>query len=62
MLIGVVPTDRKKERWQESIKNERDYNLAVSSGVAWVVFESLPLTWAGCLEELNKEKEIDAKC
>lgn len=61
MLIGVVPTDRKKERWQESIKTERDYNLAVSSGIAWLVFESLPLSWAGCLEELNKEKEFNGQ-
>lgn len=58
MLVGLVPTDRKKERWQDKIQTERQYNICVGSGLAWVIHPDLPLTWAGCLEELNKEKEV----
>lgn len=60
--VGVVPTYRKKKSWQESVTNEIDYDLLASSGMLWVWFPDIPLTWAGCLEELNKEKELDSKC
>ena len=52
MLIGVVPTDRKKERWQDHIRCERDYRVAVDSGCAWLLFSDLPFSWKECEEEL----------
>jgi hypothetical protein len=52
MLIGLVPTGRVKEDYRLHIKNKRDYDIAVSSGVAWVAYENLPLSWS------EAEKEI----
>lgn len=58
MLVGIVPTERKKERWQDSIKTERDYNIAVDSGCGWLLFPDLPFSWGECKQLLS---EYEAK-
>lgn len=57
MLIGLVPTGRVREDYRKHIKSERDYNIAVSSGVAWVAYENLPLSWKEAEEEIRKFNE-----
>ena len=52
MLIGVVPTGRKKERWQEHIHTKEQYEKAVASGIGWLLFSDLPFSWKECEQEL----------
>ena len=53
MLRCHVPTNRKKLDWKEHIKTERDYRCAADSGIGWVVFEGLPLTWEEAKKRMN---------
>ena len=39
-------------KWQVDIPDEEYYNKLVSSGMAWELYETLPLTW------LETQKEI----
>lgn len=57
MLIGVVPTDRQKRDWKVDIKTKEQYDLAVASGVGWVVYEDLPFSWAEVQKELESLEE-----
>ena len=57
MLTGVVPTGRTKEDWRPYIKTERDFKLAVDSGLAWVVFKDFPYSWEDCKKIIEEEKE-----
>lgn len=57
MLVGVVPTSRIKEDYRLHIKNKRDYDIAVASGIAWVAYENLPLSWVEAEEEIRKFNE-----
>ena len=64
MITGYVPTGRKPNSWVGNITNKSDYKVLVSSGLGWVMFPDLPLSWEECamiLEVLNgeKEKEIE---
>lgn len=59
MLIGLVPTGRVREDYRKHIKSERDYNIAVSSGIAWVCYPDLPLSWKAAKEEIDKFNEED---
>ena len=52
MLIGLVPTGRVREDYRLHIKDKRDYDIAVASGIAWVCYPDLPLSWS------EAEKEI----
>lgn len=52
MIHACVPTDRVREDYRLHIKNKRDYDIAVASGIAWVCFPDLPLSWS------EAEKEI----
>jgi hypothetical protein len=52
MLIGLVPTGRTYEDYRLHIKDKRDYDIAVASGIAWVCYPDLPLSWS------EAEKEI----
>lgn len=54
MIVGVVPTGRVKEDYRLHIKNKRDYDIAVASGIGWVAFGNLPLSWAEAEEEIRK--------
>lgn len=57
MLIGLVPTGRIYEDYRLHIKDERDYNIAVASGIAWVCYPDLPLSWTAAKEEIDKFNE-----
>lgn len=57
MLIGIVPTGRVREDYRLYIKNKRDYDIAVASGIAWVAYENLPLSWKEAEEEIRKFNE-----
>lgn len=57
MLQGYVPTGRKKEDWKLYIKTKEQYDAAVASGIGWVLYENLPLSWDACLKELGEEKK-----
>ena len=54
MLIGLVPTGRVKEDYRLYIKDKRDYDVAVASGIAWVCYPDLPLSWKDAKEEIDK--------
>jgi hypothetical protein len=43
--------------WKVDVKDEEYYNKLVATGYAWVLYSDLPLTWAECLVE--KEKEVE---
>lgn len=60
MLIGLVPTERKREDYRLHIKNKRDYDIAVASGIAWGAYENLPLSWKEAEEEIRKFNEEGA--
>lgn len=57
MLIGVVPTGRQKRDWKVDIKTKEQYDLAVASGVGWVVYEDLPFSWTDAQKELENLEE-----
>ena len=54
MLIGLVPTGRTYEDYRLHIKDKRDYDIAVASGIAWVCYPDLPLSWKTAKEEIDK--------
>lgn len=57
-LIAHVPTERGKLGWQDVVKTQEDYWLAIRSGMAWVWWENFP-TPEEFEEYLNKEKGIE---
>lgn len=59
MLIGVVPTDRQKRDWKLDIKTKEQYDLAVASGVGWVVYEDLPFSWTDAQKELAYQAKVE---
>ena len=60
MIQGYVPTGRKPNSWIGNITTQSQYNVLVSTGMAWVLFSDLPSSWEECLKILEeKEKEID---
>ena len=52
MIHAYVPTGRVREDYRLHIKDKRDYDIAVASGIAWVCYPDLPLSWS------EAEKEI----
>ena len=63
MLRCLVPTDRKREDYRLHIKDKRGYDIAVASGIAWVCYPDLPLSWKAAKEEIdkfNKEKPSES--
>lgn len=59
MLHCSTLQEHEKENWKDWIKTKRDYDIAVASGVAWVVYDNLPLSWSECLKELEEEKKVE---
>lgn len=58
MIIGVVPTNRPKPDWRDYVKTEEDYDLIMSSGMAYVYFPNIP-NFIEFKEYLkSKEKEV----
>lgn len=56
-IIAHVPTERGKLTWQDIVKNNDDYLLAVKSGMAWVWWDNFPTPEE--FEEHLKEKEVE---
>ena len=56
MIQAYVPTSRKPNSWVGNITTQSQYNVLVSTGMAWVLFADLPLSWEAC-EKVLKEKE-----
>lgn len=54
MIHAYVHTGRVKEDYRLHIKNKRDYDIAVASGIAWVCYPDLPLSWKAAKEEIDK--------
>ena len=54
MLIGLVPTDRKREDYRLYIKNKRDYDIAVASGVGFLAYYNLPVDWRVAEKEIEE--------
>ena len=64
MIHAYVPTGRVKEDYRLHIKNKRDYDIAVASGVGFLAYYNLPVDWRVAEKEieeyqmnLNKETE-----
>lgn len=56
-VTAIVPTDRKKADWRDTIKTLEDYSAVLKTGCAWVWFPDLP-SESEFKEYLdNKEKE-----
>lgn len=45
--------------WYYHIRNKKDYDTIVSTGMAYVLLPDLPLTWEEAKKELE-EKEIES--
>lgn len=56
MITAIVPTNRPRLKWQDVVKNKKDYLNLVKSGMMWVYFPDIP-KWEEIEEYLNKEKE-----
>jgi hypothetical protein len=54
VIHAYVPTGRVKEDYRLHIKDKRDYDIAVASGIAWVCYPDLPLSWKATKEEIDK--------
>ena len=54
MIHAYVPTGRVKEDYRLYIKNKRDYDIAVASGVGWVAYYNLPVDWRVAEKEIEK--------
>ena len=54
MIHAYVPTGRTYEDYRLHIKDKRDYDIAVASGIAWVCYPDLPLSWKTAKEEIDK--------
>lgn len=60
MLECLVPTDRERVDYRLYVKNKRDYDIAVASGVGFLAYYNLPVDWRVAekeIEEFNKESE-----
>jgi hypothetical protein len=54
MLNCLVPTDRERVDYRLYIKNKRDYDIAVASGVGWVAYYNLPVDWRVAEKEIEE--------
>lgn len=50
---------KSKEDWKTWIVTKEDYDRAVASGIGWVLFEDLPLSWEEAKEIIEKEKAVE---
>jgi hypothetical protein len=57
-LIVTVPTERVKMKWQDMISTLEAYKGIVSTGMAYVLFDSFPSEEEFKEYLLNKEKEV----
>ena len=54
MIHAYVPTGRVKEDYRLYIKNKRDYDIAIASGVGWVAYYNLPVDWRVAEREIEE--------
>jgi hypothetical protein len=54
VIHAYVPTGRVKEDYRLHIKNKRDYDIAVASGVGWVAYYNLPVDWRVAEKEIEE--------
>lgn len=59
MIHAQVPIGRKADSWVGNITTREQYNVLVSTGMAWVLFSDLPLTWEECLKVLEEKEKQD---
>ena len=52
MLNCLVPTDRERVDYRLYVKNKRDYDIAVSSGVGFLAYYNLPVDWRVAEQEI----------
>lgn len=52
MLLGLVPTGRVREDYRLHIKDKRDYDIAVASGVGFLAYYNLPVDWRVAEKEI----------
>lgn len=57
MIHGYVPTNKEKLDWRLEIKTKKEYDLAVGSGIGWVLFPTLPISWTQAEKELKEMEE-----
>lgn len=43
--------------WKHDIITEDQYNDLVKTGMAWEFYPDMPLTWEGCLKELEEDEQ-----
>lgn len=51
-IVGHVPAERVQRDWKLDIKTKEQYDFAVASGLAWVVYKDFPFTWEEAEEDL----------
>ena len=61
VTIGAVPAKDHYTDWRKHLLTKEAYDLAVGSGLAWIVFKHppLPLTWTEAKKILIEEGIID---
>lgn len=52
MIHATTGVPKEKLDWRLEIKTEKDYNIALESGLAWVIFKDFPFTWGEAKKEL----------
>ena len=52
MIHAFVPTDRERVDYRLYVKNKRDYDIAVSSGVGFLAYYNLPVDWRVAEQEI----------
>lgn len=60
MAHGYVPSTNitnTKLDWRLEIKTKKEYDLAVGSGIGWVLFPTLPISWTQAEKELKEMEE-----
>ena len=39
--------------WMVDIETEEEYDMLVSTGMAWIIFKDLPLSWEQCKKAIS---------
>ena len=56
MIHAYVPTGRVKEDYRLHIKNKRDYDIAVASGIGFLAYYNLPVDWRVAEKEIEEHQ------
>lgn len=44
--------------WKVDVRTKEYYNELVTTGLAWELYPSMPLSWEACLEELEGSRDV----